>query len=48
LRVHYSTRHFRMMEGDPPALAPDIHVEPSSSDYASGRDPALERAISYR
>jgi hypothetical protein len=48
LRVHYSTRHFRMMEGDPPALAPDIHVEPSSSDYASGRDPALERALSYR
>jgi C-terminal processing protease CtpA/Prc len=48
LRVHYSTRHFRMMDGDSPAFAPDIHVEPSSSDYASGRDPVLEQALSYK
>jgi hypothetical protein len=48
LRVHYSTRYFKTMDGDPPALAPDIEIEPSSSDYASGRDPALERALSYR
>jgi len=48
LRVHYSTRYFKMIDGDPPALAPDIQVEPSSSDYASGRDPVLERALNYR
>jgi len=48
LRVHYSTRYFKMMDGDPTALAPDIQVEPSSSDYASGRDPVLERALSYK
>jgi len=48
LRVHYSTRYFKMTDGDPPALAPDIQVETSSSDYASGRDPALERALSYK
>ena len=34
--------------GDPPALAPDIQVELSSLDYASGRDPALERALNYK
>jgi peptidase S41-like protein len=45
LRVHYSTRFFKTMDGDPPALAPDIEVEPSSSDYMSGRDPVLERAL---
>jgi hypothetical protein len=48
LRVHYSTRYFRTMDGDPPALAPDVQVEPSSSDYASGRDPVLERALSNK
>jgi hypothetical protein len=48
LRVHYSTRFFKTTDGDPPALAPDIQVETSSSDYASGRDPALERALSYK
>ncbi|HEY6401570.1 MAG TPA: S41 family peptidase, partial [Blastocatellia bacterium] len=47
LRVHYSTRFFKTMDGDPPALAPDIEVEPSSSDYMSGRDPVLEQALSY-
>jgi hypothetical protein len=48
LRVHYSTRYFKTMDGDPPSLAPDIQIEPSSSDYANGRDPVLERALSYR
>jgi peptidase S41-like protein len=45
LRVQYSTRFFKTMGGDPPALAPDIEVEPSSSDYMNGRDPVLERAL---
>jgi hypothetical protein len=48
LRVHYSTRYFKTTDGDPPALAPDIQVEPSSSDYMSGRDPVLERALNYK
>jgi hypothetical protein len=48
LRVHYSTRYFKTRDGDPPALAPDIQVEPSSSDYMSGRDPVLERALNYK
>ncbi len=48
LRVQYSTRYFKTVDGDPPALAPDIQVEHSSSDYASGRDPVLERALNYK
>jgi hypothetical protein len=48
LRVRYSTRFFKTMDGDPPALAPDIEIEPSSSDYMSGRDPVLETALSYK
>jgi hypothetical protein len=48
LRVSYSTRFFKTMDGNPQTLAPDIEVEPSSSDYLSGRDPVLERALSYK
>jgi hypothetical protein len=48
MRVQYSTRYFKTMNDDPPALAPDIQVELSSSDYTSGSDPVLERALSYR
>jgi hypothetical protein len=48
MRVQYSTRYFKTMNDDPPALAPDIQVELSSSDYASGSDPVLERALNYK
>jgi hypothetical protein len=48
LRVQYSTRYFKTMDEDPPSLAPDIQVEHSSSDYVSGRDPALEQALNYK
>jgi Peptidase family S41 len=48
LRVQYSTKYFKTMDGDPPTLAPDIQVERSSSDYVSGRDPVLERVLNYK
>lgn len=48
LPVQYSTRYLKTMEDDPPALEPDIQVTRSSLDYASGRDPVLERALSYK
>jgi len=48
LPVQYSTKYFKTVDGDLPTLAPDIQVELSSSDYASGRDAVLERALNYR
>ncbi|MGE0130128.1 MAG: peptidase S41 [Blastocatellales bacterium] len=48
LLVQYSTKYFKTVDGDPPALAPDILVGRSSWNYASGRDPVLERALNYR
>ncbi len=48
LLAQYSTKYFKTMDGDPPTLAPDILVERSSWDYASGRDPVLERALKYK
>jgi hypothetical protein len=43
LRVGYSTKYFRLFWlSDPPALPPDILVEPTSEDFFSGRDPVLD------
>ena len=47
LTVNYSTRFFRLVAGDPPALAPNVFVEYPWSAYQAGRDPVLEAALSY-
>jgi len=48
LLVQYSTKYLKTMDGDPLTLAPDVLVERSSWDYASGRDPVLDRALNYK
>ena len=45
--MSYSTKSFQMVEGDPPALIPDIHVVVSSVDYFAGHDPVLEAVLAY-
>jgi C-terminal processing protease CtpA/Prc len=47
LTVNYSTRFFRLVAGDPPALAPNVFVEYPWSAYQAGCDPVLESALSY-
>jgi hypothetical protein len=47
LPVSYSTKLFQTVEGDPPALMPDIHVAVSSVDYFAGHDPVLEAVLAY-
>ena len=48
LVVHYSTKHFRLMQGaDPSTLAPDILVPYSLDDFLAGRDPVLEAALHH-
>ena len=42
LQVHYATKHFVRLEGDPPELVPDLPVTLTWQDYLAGRDPALE------
>jgi hypothetical protein len=46
LPVDYSTKFFRHVPGDPPALEPDVVVEPTWADERDGRDPVLEAALS--
>ena len=45
LTVTYSKRFFTTMPGDPLSLFPEWFVNLSSSDYLSGRDPAMEAIL---
>ncbi len=46
LKVSYSTKNFRLIEGsDPPAVMPDVEIEPTFDDWANGRDPVLEAIL---
>lgn len=48
LTVYYTVAYRKLVAGDPPALMPDVRVGLSSRDYVAGRDPVLERILSYR
>jgi hypothetical protein len=45
LDVYYSTKYFRAIEGDPPAVEPDVRVPLTSADHFAGVDPVMERAV---
>jgi hypothetical protein len=48
IRVRYSTRFFRLVKGaDPPSLLPDLETPVTWEDWRTGRDRALETALSY-
>ncbi len=47
LAVQYSTKFFQVVEGDPSALVPDLHVATSAADYFAGRDRVMEAVLSY-
>ena len=42
LKVSYSTKYFRFVEGDEPSLTPDVLVELALEDHLALRDPVLE------
>lgn len=48
LAVQYSTKHFTQVEGDPPAVEPDVAVPLAWSDWTNGRDPVLEAILAWR
>lgn len=45
LKVSYSTKYFRFVDGDDPSLIPDVLVEPSLDDYLALRDPVFEAIL---
>lgn len=49
LTVSYSTKYFRKIkDADPPAVQPDILVEPTFEQWKDGRDPVLEAVLAHR
>jgi len=47
LAIYYPTKYFRpISDADPDSIMPDIGVSLKLEDFLSGRDPALEKAIS--
>ena len=49
LTVSYSTKYFRKIkDADPPAVEPDILVEPTFAQWKDGRDPVLEAVLTHR
>ena len=48
IEVQHSTRYFKLADGDPEALMPDVHIGLSSADYFAGRDPAFDQVVSGR
>ena len=48
LRVTYSTKLFKLVDGDPPSVLPDVEVATTLADWKSGRDPLLEAALAWK
>jgi len=46
MAVQYSTRYFKLADGYPEALMPDVQISLSSTDYFAGRDPVFETVVS--
>ena len=44
--VSYSTRYYKFVEEDVPAVTPDQRVDPNWPDFRAGRDPAMEWILS--
>jgi hypothetical protein len=42
LVISYSTRYYKFLEEDLPALLPDVRIDPSWAEFRAGRDPVLE------
>jgi hypothetical protein len=45
LKVSYSTKYFRYVEGDAPSLIPDVAVNLTLADYLALNDPVLEAVL---
>ena len=40
--VSYSTRYYKFLDEDVPAVLPDKHIEPSWPDFLAGRDEVMD------
>lgn len=46
LVVSYSTRYYKFLEEDAPAVMPDKRIDPNWADFRAGRDPVMDWILS--
>jgi hypothetical protein len=46
LIVSYSTRYYKFLDEDAPAVIPDKRIDPTWTDFKAGRDPVMEWILS--
>ena len=42
VRVSYSTRYYKFLDEDVPAVMPDKRIDANWADFKAGRDPVME------
>jgi hypothetical protein len=47
LTVSYSTRYYKFLDEEVPAVMPDKRIDPAWPDYKAGRDPVMDWILSY-
>lgn len=47
LVVSYSTRYYKFLDEDVPAVMPDKRIDPNWADFHAGRDPVMDWILSY-
>lgn len=48
IQISYSTKHFHIMENDPPSLMPDVEAPLKFADFKIGRDPVIEAMLAWK
>jgi len=48
LVVPYSTKYYKFLDEDAPAVMPDKRIDPNWADYKAGRDPVMDWILSQK
>ena len=47
LVVSYSTRYYKFVDEDVPAVLPDVRIDPSWPEFRAGRDPVMDWILAH-
>jgi hypothetical protein len=47
VEVSYSTRYYKFLDEDIPAIMSDKRIDPNWADYKAGRDAVMDWILSY-
>jgi D-alanyl-D-alanine carboxypeptidase len=47
IEISYSTKYYKLLEEDTPAVMPDKRIDPNWDDYKAGRDAVMDWILSY-